>query len=65
MPGLHLFRDKIAPQAAGTDLQGKGGSLYFGLYLFQIRFPSAAGTIFGMAHRVAGDGVLSADIAGP
>jgi hypothetical protein len=62
---LDLFSDKIAFKAPGADLKGDGGPLNFGLDLFQIRLPGAAGMIFSVAHRIAGDRVFSAYIAGP
>jgi hypothetical protein len=62
---LDLFGDKIAFKTAGAYLEGNGGPLDFGLDLFQIRLPGTAGMILGMAHRIAGDGVFSAYIAGP
>jgi hypothetical protein len=40
--GLYFFGDKIASEAAGADLQGKGSSPDFGLYLDQIGLPGAA-----------------------
>jgi hypothetical protein len=60
---LDLFGDKVAFEAAGADLQGYRGALYFGLYLEQIRLPGAAGMILGVTHLIAGDGVFSTNIA--
>jgi hypothetical protein len=62
---LNLFGDKIAFKAPGTDLDGDGGPLNFGLYLLQIGLPGTAGTVLRVAHRVTGDRVFSAYIAGP
>jgi hypothetical protein len=62
---LYFLSDKIAFQAPGADLKGDGGAVDQGLYLLQIRLPGTAEMILGMAHRITGDGVFSADIAGP
>jgi hypothetical protein len=62
---LDLFSDKIAFKAPGTDLEGNGSPLNLGLDLFQIGLPGAAGMVFRVAHRIAGNRVLSAYIADP
>jgi hypothetical protein len=62
---LDLFGDQVAFEAAGADFDGNGGTVYLGLDLLQIRLPDAAGMIFSVAHRIAGDGMFSANIAGP
>jgi hypothetical protein len=62
---LNFFGDKVAFEASGADLKGKSSALYLGLDLNQVRFPGTAGMVLGMAHRIAGYGVFSANIAGP
>jgi hypothetical protein len=62
---LHFFGDKIASQAAGANFQGYRGTAHLGLYLFKVGFPGTAGMVLGMTYRIAADGVLSANIAGP
>jgi hypothetical protein len=61
---LDFFRDIAAFETPGADLNGEGGALDFRLDLMQIWFPGAAGTVFGVAHLVAGNGVFSTNIAG-
>jgi hypothetical protein len=62
---LHLFSDKIAFKAPGADLKGNRGTPNLGFNLQEIRLPGTTGMILGMAHRIAGDRVFSANIADP
>jgi len=62
---LDFLGNIVAFEATGADLQGNGGSPEFGLNLYQVRFPGPAGTVLCMADLIAGDCVLSADIASP
>jgi hypothetical protein len=57
--------NKIAFQAAGADFKGYRGSPDFSLYLYKIGLPGTAHTIFGMAYRISGNRMFSADVAGP
>jgi hypothetical protein len=62
---LDFFGDKIAFQTAGADFQRYGGAPQLGFYLNQIGFPGAAGMVFRVAHRIAGNRMFSANIADP
>jgi hypothetical protein len=62
---LNFFGDKITFQAAGADFQGYGGTPQLGFYLDQIGLPGTAGVVFRVAHRIAGNRMFSAYIAGP
>jgi hypothetical protein len=62
---LDFLGNKIAFQATGTDFKGYRGSPDFGLYLYKIRLPGTANTIFGMAYRITGNRMFSTDVAGP
>jgi len=59
-PYLHLFGDIVAFEAAGAHFYGKSGAFYLGFYLYQVGFPSPPGAVFGVAHFIAGYGMLSA-----
>ena len=61
---LYLFGDIVAFKTEGTDLQRYRGAVYLGFYLLEVGFPDPAGMIIGVAYRVAGNGVFSANIAG-
>jgi hypothetical protein len=61
---LDLFGYKIAFKAPGTDLEGNGSPLYLGLNFFQVRLPGSPGMILRVAHRITGNRVFSAYIAG-
>jgi hypothetical protein len=61
---LYFLGDIIAPETTGTDLQCNRGTVYLGFYLLKVGFPDPAGMVIGMAYRIAGDGVFSANIAG-
>ena len=60
----YLFGNKIAPQAPGADLERQGSPPDFSLDFLQVRLPDPPGTVIGMAYRIAGNGVLSTNIAG-
>jgi hypothetical protein len=63
-PALYFFGDIIASEAAGADLQCNRGTVYLGFHLLKVGFPDPAGMVIGMAYRITGNGVFSANIAG-
>jgi hypothetical protein len=60
---LYFLFDNIALETPSADFQGNGSSFNFSLHLYQIRPPSTAGTIFGVTHFIAGNGMFSTNIA--
>jgi len=62
---LYFSGNIIALETTGTNFQGNSGSAQFGLYLYKIGFPGPPGMILRMADLITGDGVFSANIAGP
>jgi len=62
---LYLSGKIIALETPGANFQGNSGSVQFSLHLLQIWFPGPPGMILRMANLVAGNGVFSANIAGP
>ena len=57
-----LSGDIIAAKTAGAELNGEGGSLDLGLYLYQVGLPGTTGVILRMAHLVTGDSAFSTDL---
>jgi hypothetical protein len=63
-PYSDFFCYVVAFKTPGADFDGNRGALDFGLDFVQIRLPGAAGTVLGVAHFVAGNGVFATYIAG-